>query len=313
MNEFSIVTEANKIVNSISKLSEKNIKHNIAWQIIGKNLKEYDNDYDRFYDKNLSKSRSKASPIFLDNKNSNVGILLCHGYGSSPREVKYLAKYLHNKGYKIYAPRLKGHATSPENIKYVTWQDWYDSVLSGFNILNNCCDKIIPIGFSTGALLSILLASKKIKNPKITSLISISAALKLKDVKSILVPGVNIWNDILDKFKIEKGKLEYVINNSENPHINYKHNYLKGVEELGNLMSEVRKNLTKIKIPTLIIHSKDDPIVCHTSSEIIYDKISSEDKELFTINANKHVVITNENFRDDVFKKISNFLTKQIK
>jgi esterase/lipase/1-acyl-sn-glycerol-3-phosphate acyltransferase len=308
MNEFSIITEANKIVKSISKINSENIRHNIAWQIIGKNLKEYENDYDRFYDKNLSKSRSKAEPIFLDNKNSDTGILLCHGYGASPREVKYLAEFLHDKGFKIYAPRLKGHATAPENIKYVTWQDWYESIISGFNILDNCCEKIIPIGFSTGALLSILLSSKKVNNPKITALIAISAALKLKDIKSILVPGVNIWNDILDKFKIEKGKLEYVVNNSENPKINYKHNYLKGVAELGELMGEVRKNLKKITIPTLVIHADNDPIVDYKSSEIIYDKIISENKNLVKIKANKHVIITNSKFRNEVFSEIDKFL-----
>lgn len=308
MNEFSIVTEANKIVKSISKLTENNVRHNIAWKIIGQNLKNYEIAYDKFYNKKLSKSRNKGEPIFLDNKHSNVGILLCHGYGSSPSEVKYLAEYLHKKGYKIYAPRLKGHATAPENIKYVTWQDWYDSILSGFNILDNCCDKIIPIGFSTGALLSVLLAANKSKDPKITSLISISAALKLKDIKSVLVPGVNIWNDILDKFKIEKGKFEYVVNNPENPKINYKHNYLKGVEELGHLMGEVRKNLKKIKIPTLIIHAKDDPIIYYKSSEIIYDKILSENKKLIPINADKHVIITNDDYKDQVFEEINKFL-----
>ena len=310
MNEFSILIEANKIVKNITRLTEENLRHNISFQIIGKNLKEYDSDYNKFYDRKLSKSRSRARPMFLDNKNSQTGILLCHGYGASPREVKYLAKFLHEKGYKVYSVRLKGHATAPENIKYVTWQDWYDSILSGFNILDNCCEKIIPIGFSTGALLSVLLAAKKSKNPKIISLVSISAALKLKDIKSILVPGVNIWNDILDKFKIEKGKLEYVKNRSENPHINYKHNYLKGVEELGDLMKEVGKNLKKINIPTLIIHAKEDPVVAYKSSEIIYNKILSKNKKLVTIDADKHVIITNEKTRNIVFDKINQFLTK---
>jgi carboxylesterase len=156
------------------------------------------------------------------------------------------------------------------------------------------------------------LACKKAKNPKITSLISISAALKLKDIKSILVPGVNIWNDILDKFKIEKGKLEYVVNNSENPKINYKHNYLKGVAELGDLMAEVRKNLKKITIPTLIIHADNDPIIDYKSSEIIYDKISSDHKNLVKIKADKHVIITNYKFRNKVFGEINKFLKKNI-
>jgi esterase/lipase len=308
MNEFSVLTVANKIVKNITKLTEEEARHNIAWKIIGQNLKEYDLDYDKFYNKKLSKSRSKAAPIFLDNNKSDVGILLCHGYGSSPREVKYLAKFLHERGYKVYSVRLKGHATSPENIKYVTWQDWYESIQSGFNILDNCCSKIIPIGFSTGALLSILLVAKKHKHPKIISLVSISAALKLKDIRSILVPGVNIWNDILDKFSIEKGKLEYIQNNSENPHINYKYNYLKGVEELGDLMDEVRKNLKKIEVPTLIIHAKQDPVVHCKSSEIIRDKISSEKKEFAIIDADKHVIITNEKARDSVFNKIYEFI-----
>lgn len=309
MNEFSILTKANNIIRNIAKINEEKLNNNISLQIIGQNLKEYDIDYDKFYNVKLSKHKEKNQPFFLNGK-KDTGILLCHGYGSTPREVQDLAIFLNNQGYKIYAPRLKGHATSPENIKYITWQDWYDSVNSGFNILNHNCKKIIPIGFSTGALLCLLMAAKKHKNKKITSLVSISAAIKLKDIKSILVPGVNIWNDILSKFKINKGKLEYVTNRPENPHINYNLNYLKGVEELGELMSQVTKNLEKIKIPSLIIHAKDDPIVYYKSSEIIHKKIATKDKKLIEIDSDKHVIITNKNTKDNVFCQISDFLNK---
>jgi esterase/lipase len=73
-------------------------------------------------------------------------------------------------------------------------------------------------------------------------------------------------------------------------------------------MDEVRKNLKKIEVPTLIIHAKEDPVVHYKSSEIIRDKISSERKEFAIIDADKHVIITNEKTRDSVFNKIYEFI-----
>jgi esterase/lipase/1-acyl-sn-glycerol-3-phosphate acyltransferase len=277
--------------------------------IIRSDIKEFHEDYEKYYDKNETKPRENGAPFFLEAKHSDIGIILSHGYKSSPEEVRLLAKFFHKQGYNVYAPRLKGHGTGPENLKDIQWQDWCDSFHKGYAVLQNRCSKIIAAGFSTGGLLALLFASKHPR--KLSAVISINSAIKLNDIRVNLVPTVHFWNELLTKLKASKGKMEYVVDIPENPHINYKKNYLNGVYELSQLMTETKKNLAHITCPTLIIQGKHDPVVDPKSGKIIYKEIASKNKHLILPEIHKHVFITNpENI--EIFKEMNKFISKNV-
>ena len=155
----------------------------------------------------------------------------------------------------------------------------------------------------------LLLRAANCQSSKIASVVSINSAIKLQDIRARFVPAINVWNELLDKFKINKGKFEYIDDTPEYPKFNYHRNYLKGVEELGKLMEKCNKDLDKITKPTLIIQSKQDPIVNPKSGKIIFDKIRSVEKSLFEPDLKSHVII-NGDFKDRIFVKIADFLQK---
>ena len=84
-----------------------------------------------------------------------------------------------------------------------------------------------------------------------------------------LLPAITFWNDLVKAFNEDTFVKEYIDNKPENPNINYHKHYISAIEQLNLLMSKTRKNLHKIKKPTLIIQGKDDPVVnpykCSTS------------------------------------------------
>lgn len=312
-NEFSLLDTATDIVRRNVKISDKELKQKVFKEIKRKDLEIFSKDYKKYFDKEFSKDQSIGSPFFLDSREKTVvkikkvGILLCHGYKSSPKEVEALANFLNGFGFKVYACRLSGHGTAPLNLKDVTWEDWYFSLQRGYAALNNICSKIIIVGFSTGGLLGLLSCSRKRKD--LGAIIAINAALGLRDIKARMVPGINIWNELLEKLSIEKGKFEYVDDKPENPSMNYSRNYLKGVKQLEDLMEECKKSLHKISTPALIIQAKNDPVVSPSSGAVIYQNIKSKNKLLLEPDFSNHVIINGEN-KEEVFEEIRSFFGK---
>lgn len=316
LNEFILLEDACNVVKRSVKMSDDVLRKKVFDEIFGRDLENFHNDHQIYFDEKSSKEKSIGAPFFLNSgiktqsRIRKTSVLLCHGYKSAPKEVEALARFLNGFGLKVYAPRLKGHGTSPINLKDVTWQDWYDSVQRGYAALYNVSAKIIVIGFSTGGLLGLTsCARKKQSSKKLSAIVSINSALKLMDIRAKMVPGINIWNEMLDKLHIEKGKFEFVDDVPENPYINYSRNYLKGVEQLEKLMSVCEKDLSKVNIPALVIQAKNDGVVNPESGKIIYNKISSEIKFLSEVDFSNHVIINCER-KDEVFEEIRKFLEK---
>ena len=310
-NEFSLLEIANNIVKRNSRLPFEELRRHIFDDLCKKDKEIYEADYEIYFDKNFSKDKSVGMPFFLNShiktssKIRKIGILICHGYKSSPQEVAALANFFNGFGFKVYVVRLKGHGTSPVNMKDVTWHDWYDSMQRGYAILRSICSKVIVVGFSTGGLLSLVSASHKTHG--LAAIVSINAALKLNSISARMVPGINIWNEMLEKLHIDRGKFEYVDDVPENPNFNYSRNYLKGVEELEKLMTVCHAALPKISAPTLIIQASHDPVVDPASGKMIYNNIKSRNKMLFEPDFKNHVIINGER-KEEVFAMIKEFL-----
>jgi esterase/lipase/1-acyl-sn-glycerol-3-phosphate acyltransferase len=314
-NEFLLLDMANEIVKSNIKIPDDKLRKRVFLEIHQMDLKNYNDDYEAFFDEKFSKDKTVGSPFFLDSnirvasKIKRIGILVSHGYKSAPLEVEPLAKFFNGFGFKVYATRLKGHGTAPINLRDVTFEEWYDSMQRGYAALRNICTKIIVVGFSTGGLLGLLAAARKNNNSKLEAVISINAAIKLLDIKARMVPGINIWNEMLEKLHIEKGRFEYVDDHPEKPAINYSRNYLKAVEQLEKLMHVCEESLGKISAKTLVIQASHDPVVNPISGKIIYDKIKSKEKFLANIDLDNHVIINCQR-QEEVFEVIGEFLYK---
>lgn len=308
--EFDILDSANSIVKRVCKTQDNELRNLVFENICKIDAKNYENDFNQYFDENFSKNKSIGAPYYNVSHPSNYAVILVHGYKSAPAEMQDLANFLNNNQISTYNVRLKGHGTSPINLQDCEWMDWYQSLQRGYCALSNKFENLIIVGFSTGGLLSLLSASQKnVKKSKLKAVVSINSAIKLLDIKAKMVPGINLWNELLHKFNIEVGKFQYVDDKPENPHINYSRNYLKGVYELEKLMNICKDNLYKIIQPTLIIQAKQDPVVNPTSGKIIYDAISSNNKKLTLMDFNNHVIVNCEN-KSLVFEEIIDFLKK---
>jgi esterase/lipase len=200
---------------------------------------------------------------------------------------------------------MRGLGTAPRQLCDVKWEDWVHSFNRGYAVLKNTCEHIFVGGFSSGGILALINAARKQK--AVQGLFCINSPIILANIKTRFLPAALAWNDLLDKFHISKGKLEYVVNPTESPDINYSLNYIKGLRQLDQMITECRKVLSQITIPTLVIQSNHDPVVDPKSAEIIYSKIQSTQKQFVSLERSRHVIVRQEG-KEEVFEKIHAFI-----
>ena len=61
-------------------------------------------------------------------KGGPVGILLIHGLGGTPVEMRMTARGLNKAGFTVYCCQLAGHCGSEADLLATGWQDWFGSV-----------------------------------------------------------------------------------------------------------------------------------------------------------------------------------------
>jgi carboxylesterase len=88
-----------------------------------------------------------------------TGVLLIHGLGGTPVEMKTVAKRLGDAGNTVMCCQLAGHCGSEEDLAASHWQDWYASAEAALAQLEAHCDTIVVGGLSMGGLLAAKLAA----------------------------------------------------------------------------------------------------------------------------------------------------------
>ena len=70
---------------------------------------------------------------------------------------------LANAGFPVMGVRLKGHGTSPFDLRERSWSDWLRSVQRGFEIVANLTSHVCIVGSGVGGSLALLAAAEKPK------------------------------------------------------------------------------------------------------------------------------------------------------
>lgn len=280
------------------------IKQMVYEQLYRKAFRDFEWDYTDYFREGESKPKEIGRPFLLEGTDKQPCIVLIHGYMAAPHEVRGLSEYLNSHGFTVYAPRLKGHGTSPDDLCERSFMEWIESVEEGTVMMLCRSESVVAGGFSTGAGLALDISSR-LKGVK--SVFAVSPPMKLKDFSAKFIPAVSVWNMLMDKFHIESAKKEFIENHPENPHINYTRNPIAGVRELERLMKELEDRLPGITIPAFVLQSGIDPVVNVKGSRLIYELLGSERKEYHLFNISRHGILVGEGV-ERVYKTIKDFL-----
>lgn len=245
-------------------------------------------------------------PFFFvpeDEKGNGKGILLVHGWTSTPYEVRRLGKFLFENGYTVLGIQLTGHGTVPKDLEEVGYQQWIDDVKVGYNKLKEVCDKVYVGGTSIGANLALILAEQE-KNVAGIVLMATPYKMRLERTalffaKALLFFGFSYRKKFYPPTFGSRRTITRLIS--------YQTYHVKSVLEAFKLVQSARKNLGAITQPCLLMQSTHDHIVSRGSLENIYNELGSKVKKKIYIEKAYHTFISDIK-NEHIFEDILNFL-----
>jgi esterase/lipase len=190
------------------------------------------------------------------------GVLLVHGFLSSPYLMRSLADDFVKEDFLVRAVLLPGHGTDYQELDHYTWQDWLATVRFGYETLVQECEEIYLCGFSIGATLSLLLVLELLaqgKHHKLKKLILLAPCFGI-------TPFAKIF-PFLIKTHLSKILPQLFCTQAETEHLgSYKQFSLYSVSQIVEMLSALKQALLPYRnqhlpLPTYVIAAREDATV----------------------------------------------------
>jgi carboxylesterase len=207
-----------------------------------------------------------AEPFFLLGDSSKPACLLIHGFTGTPKEMRLMGEFLNGQGYTCLGIRLAGHATNPEDMIRSRWTDWVASVEDGYQLLCGMTDHIFLIGLSMGGILSLLMSTRL----QVKGVVAMSTPSRLPtDYPTWFIELISHVILYRPKSKEPPGS-GWFDKAAYQDHVAYAQNPVRSTAELKKLILEMHSALPMVKVPVLLMHSKDERYILPDNVEDIY-------------------------------------------
>ncbi len=232
-----------------------------------------------------------------------VGVLLIHGFTSTPTEMRLLGIFLAEHGYAVSAPLLPGHGTEPAGLNRQRWQDWVQEAGRAYRDLAGRATEIVVAGNSMGALIALHLA---IDPPPAATTVPLRGLI-------LFAPGLELYERRLPltavgRFlvplvaKQEQSTPDTVDPEAFNLYWCYETYPVGGGYQLWRLQREVRSKLQRVREPLIVFMGREDRAVRPASARTILSRVSSVDKQVVWLENSGHGLIVDAE-HEDVFQR----------
>lgn len=296
-NEVEPIVEVSHAIAAAHREVESFSGSSLAAALVDDALREYRWDqaaYSANEDEEVQRQETATedgSPYLLTplEPHHGIGVLLVHGFLASPAELRGLGDRLVEAGYFVFGVRLKGHGTSPWDLREQSYESWFDSVRAGFRIVAEMCDEVAVIGFSTGGALSLMLGAEHPVG--LAGIAAVAVPLKFQNRAMVFVPLVHGANKLVRWASSWEGVMPFQVNESENPNINYRQIPIRGLYELRRLTDALKERLSEVETRVLIVQGDADPVVDPASAELLLAGLDSSQAEMIMVPADHHGIV----------------------
>lgn len=210
-----------------------------------------------------------------------VGVLIGHGFTSTPQSVAPWGQALASYGHTVRIPLLPGHGTRWPDLNRVTWHDWYNTLSEQLDELLTCCDQVVVAGQSLGGALALRLAQER--SPDIAGVMVANPAVLLTSPEIKLVP-------FLQHFLPAVPGVAGDIKQPGQAEVAYRYTPLKAVHSMLDLMAKVRADMHKVTTPLLLAYTDIDHVVPRESIRYVRNHVASDRVQELRCAASYHVV-----------------------
>ncbi len=209
-----------------------------------------------------------------------VGVLLCHGFTSTPATMRPWGEHLAKAGYTVRCPRLPGHGTTWQECNRTRWPDWYGCLRREFADLSQRCSSVFVFGLSMGGTLALRLAEDL--GDAISGLVLVNPSVltrrldaKLATLLAPVLPSARALGGDIAKPGV--GELAY----DRTP--------VRALASLSRLWELVRRDLPKVTQPLLLARSAVDHVVEPFNATVVARNVRSEDLREVVLHNSYHV------------------------
>jgi len=240
-------------------------------------------------------------PFYFKGTNGK-GVLLVHGWTSTPYEVRRLGKYLNESGYTVYGPMLKGHGTEPKDLEGVKWSDWLTDVEAAHQELKKECEEIFIGGTSIGANLAVHFAAK---GNDVAGLVLMAMPYKIK-YETVAVAAAKTMK-LFRKYHRKFYPPTFGLSTTITRLISYQKYPIDSALETFDLIKKTRGAFLDITQPCFMIQSTHDHIVAKDNLERMYADARSKKKQKKYVKQAYHTFISDIK-NEHVFEDVLNFI-----
>ena len=237
------------------------------------------------------------------NKGCKRGVYLIHGFTSSTYELLDLAKFLSENGFYIRLDNLPGHGTTVDDCNNTKYTEWIEHVEKGVAKVASECNEVHVISISMGAVLALHLATLF----PLTSMVEAAVVFQFKNEFNVrvLVPLLS-WlitkKDKYTQYRYDGGKKLKYFGYSEYP--------MKALNEMRKLTNDIRPQLSKVKCPIMLLHTKNDLTSTIDNYHIVKDSISSEKQTNLILEKSTHNLFSEGPEQAFIFENVLSFLNE---
>jgi len=235
-------------------------------------------------------------------------VLLVHGGGDTPQTLRYLAEYLHARGYSVRVPLLPGHGRTLREFSSVAADQWMQSVRSAYREQIQLHSWVAVAGLSMGGALVAQLAAEQ---QSIPATILLAPYLAIPRRIAIAARLARLWGFAVPYVRA----LDPAARRSIQDEREAAHSLAYGVFTPGALralrltVARAARALQSITSPTLMVQSREDNRTSPDAAQAAFDRIGAADKQLVWISGAGHV-ITVDHGRERVFETVADWLAR---
>lgn len=237
-----------------------------------------------------------------------LGSVLClHGLGGGPYELGPLVEALREAGRRVDAPALPGHEGPGPAMPASTWPEWVAAAEAWFDDLNSGDRPPAVLGFSTGAIIALHLATRR----EVDRLVLLAPFLAIRytgwlpfhpapilRATAWLTPVVPRRSPPVrdPAMKAEAAKLD-----------RFRNFNLHAALSALDLIEVVKPRVGSIQAPALIIQGRLDTVVEPSGAAWLHRHIGSTEKHLIELPATDHLIALDRD-RERVIEAVESFL-----